>query len=205
PPKWAMIPEEEPLYPFPTPQAPPSTLLLDSNSACFCTGTRTNYDPTQPTICKPCMVYGLQKAYLVSVELQRCPGSTITGNLHYIGPEHRDNGFFNLNNTSIFTHELLNDYTSSYTTSETPLNSFSKQTSHRYAENNSPHQFISDEAFRSAWFAFVNLQLVDDTITCPNCGPTPSDTIWDGVTLAFSRKHLRSTLEPPTSLLPTSP
>jgi hypothetical protein len=33
---------------------------------------------------------------------------------------------------------------------------------------------------------------------CAICGPTPNDTIWDGVTLSFSRKHLLPSLQPPT-------
>ncbi|TFK64730.1 hypothetical protein BDN72DRAFT_825241 [Pluteus cervinus] len=40
---------------------------------------------------------------------------------------------------------------------------------------------------------------------CPSCGPNPVDTIWDGVTLSFNRKHLRSTIQPPTTIHDTSP
>lgn len=39
---------------------------------------------------------------------------------------------------------------------------------------------------------------------CPKCGPEPDTTIWDGVTLAFSQKHLQKTLEPPIVLSPQS-
>jgi hypothetical protein len=35
---------------------------------------------------------------------------------------------------------------------------------------------------------------------CPECGPTPETVIWDGMMLAFSRKHLLSLLRPPTTL-----
>jgi len=35
-------------------------------------------------------------------------------------------------------------------------------------------------------------------MTCPQCGPTPDDVIWDGVTLAFARKHVTESLQPPT-------
>lgn len=52
--------------------------------------------------------------------------------------------------------------------------------------------------FRAAWFAYVKLQSLDGDMTCPKCGPTPEVTIWDGVTLAFNRKHLLPSLEPPT-------
>ena len=33
---------------------------------------------------------------------------------------------------------------------------------------------------------------------CPKCGPAPDDVIFDGVTLAFGKKHLLPTLRPPT-------
>lgn len=38
---------------------------------------------------------------------------------------------------------------------------------------------------------------------CPTCGPSPKAVIFDGVTLAFNRKNLWSTLEPPTAIHPT--
>jgi hypothetical protein len=34
---------------------------------------------------------------------------------------------------------------------------------------------------------------------CPKCGPTPDNTIWDGVTLAFGQKHLLPSLQTPAA------
>jgi len=54
--------------------------------------------------------------------------------------------------------------------------------------------------FRAAWFAYIKLQYLDGDMECPDCGPSPENTIWDGVTLAFNRKHLLPTLRPPTTI-----
>jgi hypothetical protein len=42
-------------------------------------------------------------------------------------------------------------------------------------------------------------------MVCPICGPEPARVIFDGITLAFSRKHLTETLKPPTSVDEFSP
>jgi hypothetical protein len=39
---------------------------------------------------------------------------------------------------------------------------------------------------------------------CPQCGPSPKDVIWDGVTLAFSKQHLLESLRPPTTISPSN-
>ncbi|TFK60868.1 hypothetical protein BDN72DRAFT_739206, partial [Pluteus cervinus] len=164
------------------------------------------YDASRPTIRKSCIVYGLFTAYSSEVELQQCPGSSNPGTPHhFIGPDLRDQGIFNLNNTSLFTHELLDGYTSAFSCSETPFKSWTTQVSRFYHARASPHPLISDEGFRTAWFAFVNLQIRDGDMTCPSCGPSPSTTIWDGVTLSFSRKHLQSSIRPPTTTDDNSP
>jgi hypothetical protein len=54
--------------------------------------------------------------------------------------------------------------------------------------------------FRAVWFSYARLQQLNGDMECPECGPTPETVIWDGVTLAFSRKHLLSSLRPPTTL-----
>ncbi|KII92992.1 hypothetical protein PLICRDRAFT_87458 [Plicaturopsis crispa FD-325 SS-3] len=54
--------------------------------------------------------------------------------------------------------------------------------------------------FRTVWFSYIRLQRLDTNAQCPLCGPMPQDTIWDGITLAFNRKHLLPSLRPPTTL-----
>ncbi|EEB94178.1 hypothetical protein MPER_07052 [Moniliophthora perniciosa FA553] len=66
-------------------------------------------------------------------------------------------------------------------------------------------EFVGEDLFRSAWFAYVNVQNLDDDMKCPSCGDNPENIIWDGVTLAFGRKHVTNSLKPPTSLDPQAP
>jgi hypothetical protein len=70
--------------------------------------------------------------------------------------------------------------------------------SRRYQVNGSTIPFVNDNMFRSVWFSYIRLQCLDADAQCPECGPDPQDTIWDGVTLAFSQKHLLPSLQPPT-------
>jgi hypothetical protein len=111
-------------------------------------------------------------------------------------------GIFNYNNRALFTHEILDEYTAAFTTSETPFSAWLLVVSRRYSLRNG--SFCSAELFQSAWFAYVKLQYLDGDMMCPKCGPSPENTIWDGVTLAFHRKHLLPSLEPPTITQPAS-
>jgi hypothetical protein len=98
------------------------------------------------------------------------------------------------------THELLNDYTSAYTASETPFAAWVTVVTRRYESQQSQHKFLSEQMFRAAWFAYVALQNLDGDMECPSCGPSPENTIWDGITLAFNQKHLLPSLKPPTAI-----
>ncbi|CAK5271714.1 unnamed protein product [Mycena citricolor] len=123
---------------------------------------------------------------------------------NHASPDCREFGIFNYNNQRLFTHEVLDEYTSAYTSSEMPFSAWVSVISRRYSLNESPDPFPSADTFRSAWFLYVSLQHLDDSMTCPRCGPSPETTIWDGVTLAFNKKHLLPTLEPPTVSQSTS-
>jgi hypothetical protein len=116
----------------------------------------------------------------------------------FIGPDGCNLGLFNYNNRILFTHELLNDYTCTYTSSETPFTAWVSVISRRYTSRKSL-RFVSEDIFRAVWFAFVKLQLFENDMQCLECGPHPADVIWDGVTLAFGRKHIESSLRPPTT------
>ena len=122
-----------------------------------------------------------------------------------VGPDCNDLRLFNYNNRILLTHDLLNDYTSAYTTSETPFTAWVTVVARRYESQRSEHKFLSEPMFRAAWFAFVQLQYLDGDMECPHCGPSPENTIWDGVTLAFSQKHLLPSLQPPTTVSDDAP
>ncbi|KAK7021882.1 hypothetical protein VNI00_017171 [Paramarasmius palmivorus] len=200
PPPWAVLPSDCALYKRPDPGRDlPTTFNLTperSGSAC---SHRAPYDPIQPVIVWECTIFTLTERKVARIELQPCP---ICPKRHhcYIGPETRDLGVFNYNNGMLFTHELMDEYTSRMASSETPFAAFVQSISRVYVGRGST--FIGDDLFRGAWFAYVSLQLLERDMTCPKCGDMPETVIWDGVTLAFSKKHLQNSLKPPTIIEP---
>jgi hypothetical protein len=130
------------------------------------------------------------------IELQHCSSCR----RRFVGPDCRDLGLFNFNNHILFTHDLLEEYTSAYTTSETPFVAWVAVVSRRYQNHSSESRFVTEQMFRAVWFSYAKLLHLEGDMRCPQCGPSPENTIWDGVTLAFNRKHLLPTLQPPTVL-----
>jgi hypothetical protein len=156
------------------------------------------YNPFLAKEERTCTIYTTTQAYSATIERQRCP--TCTHRYHrFIGPEPRNLGLFNFNNQLLFTHALLDEYTSAFTSSETPFAAWVVTVSRRYQVHESCVPFVSEKMLRSVWFAYSQLQSLDTNMDCPECGPDPQDTIWDGVTLAFSQKYQLS-LRPPTTL-----
>jgi len=187
-------------------EAPPVTnlpplLSLNDFSKCSC---EQEYMKVHPTYELDCIVYTLTKSIATRIQLQKCP-SCSKSRYQAIGPDCREYGIFNLNNHSLFSHDLLEDYTISYATSETPFTSWVKVVSSRYQKYQSSLSFVDEKTFRSAWFGYASLLLLEEDMKCPQCKDIPETIIWDGVTLAFSKKHLQQSLHPPTSIHPNAP
>ncbi|KAJ7755079.1 hypothetical protein DFH07DRAFT_868554 [Mycena maculata] len=134
------------------------------------------FQPFQPILERPATIYGLVEAYPTTIKIQTCICKH-----RFIGPDCASLGIFNYNNKVLFTHEILDE---------------------RYILRGGT--FCSADNFRSAWFAYAQLLSLEGDMICPKCGPSPENTIWDGVTLAFNRKHLLPSLEPPTISQSTS-
>lgn len=147
-----------------------------------------------------CEIYGLTRMWYCSIKLQKCPSCRY----RFIGPDCQELGLFNWNNRVLLTHDLLDDYTSSFSTSETPFVAWVSVLVRRYETYGSPSPFLSEKRFRAAWFSYARLLDLQNDMRCSTCGPTPKVTIWDGVTLAFSRKNLKASLCPPTTIHPNS-
>lgn len=180
---------------------PPDPIPFTANGSCSCGARSEPIDSESEALIQPCTIYTLAKSYDTRITLRVCSVTACsTGRRRYAGPDCRELGLFNLNNRILFTHDLLDEYTSSFTTSETPFVAWVQVLSRRYESHGSAKPFISEQVFRTAWFAYSGLQSLDGDMQCPQCGPTPDDTIWDGVTLAFSQKHLLPSLRPPTVL-----
>lgn len=105
---------------------------------------------------------------------------------------------FNWNNTILFTHELLNEYTAQMSHSETPLAAFYSTVVAAYLGSGSPQPFTSIDTLRRAFYAFIELQQTATNIVCSVCGPHPTVTIFDGVSISFEGKHRTADLQPPT-------
>ncbi|EFI26926.1 hypothetical protein CC1G_15327 [Coprinopsis cinerea okayama7 len=197
-PAWASLPNDPELYPRPLPfrSVPDGPLRLDMDGSCPCASGRTKFNPMGPIELRQCRIYTFSVALEHTLEVQRCP-TCPPSRRRYIGPDLRDRGLFNYNNSILVSHELLDEYTSAYTLSETPFSAWVQHMARRY--RNSGQTFMGEDLFRAIWFSYVSLQQYDDDMKCARCGDFPETVIWDGITLAFSRKHLRSTLKPPTT------
>jgi hypothetical protein len=182
------------MLPLPLLTTSPSRLTLSDSSTCPCQSPRITFDPQRPKEIRQCNVYGLVDARSVEIEVQKCPACPHG----YIGPECTDLGLFNLNNRTVFTLTVLDDYTCSFSRSETPFVSWVNTTACRYQNHHSSIPFIKEKAFRAVWFSYIRLVRFDNDMQCPRCGPSPKVTIWDGVTLAFAKKNLLPTIHPPT-------
>ena len=196
PPFWARIKLEidGPTAPPPILTVPPALIKLEAFSRCSCRNERGTFNPERPIELRRCFIYGLLNACSASIEVQKC----LSCRHGYIGPDCTEIGIFNLNNRSLFTLMLLDDYTCNFTRSETPFVSWVSSTACRYQNHRSPINFIKEKAFRTAWFSYSRLIRLERDMECLRCGPFPKVTIWDGVTLAFNRKNLLPTLRPPT-------
>ncbi|KAK7045785.1 hypothetical protein VNI00_007186 [Paramarasmius palmivorus] len=198
PPEWAALPEDPSLYPRVSPAAPlPWILALHQTARSAC--GKHFFNPTAAIVQRECTIYTLVGKVKCQICVQPCPGCPRYQKC-FIGPDARTYGIFNFNNSVLFTHELLDEYTNRYTGSETPFASFVIALGRIYQGRG--ERFIGEDLFRSAWFAFASLQVMEGDMFCPTCGSTPDTVIFDGVTLAFAKRHLQDSLQPPTYIPP---
>ena len=205
-PSWAELPTNIILYKRPPPfQCTESiTFKLERTSRCACPAHFSFFDPSRQILSQRCRVYGIHQRIEAEIELQSCP-TTSPSKRRFIGPDLRELGLFNYNNRVLLSHELLDDYTSFYTSSETPFSAWVTVMARRYQLAFSMGTFIGEDLFRSIWFSYAKLQHLQEDMKCAKCGDYPETVIWDGITLAFGRKHLQSSLEPPTKFATNAP
>ncbi|KAF6755499.1 hypothetical protein DFP72DRAFT_811750 [Ephemerocybe angulata] len=205
PPKWCRLPTDTVLYDEGYRRDPSGPIikyhLKDGDSCGLCPNGRAYYDKDQKKHFKKAKLYTLTSLHEVEIEVQKCPICP-PKRARLIGPDLRAHGVFNYNNSVLVSHELLDDYTSAYTSSETPFIAFTVQVSRRYG--NYDTKFMGADLFRAVWFSFAFLQAFEDDMACKTCGPTPETVIWDGITLAFGKQHLTNSLRPPTVTHPES-
>jgi hypothetical protein len=146
-------------------------------------------------------IFTLFTVYDAVIEIQPCPNCP-SARWRFVGPDLAEQGLFNFNNSIVVSHELLDEYMMAFVSSKTPFNAFVATVAHRYTVSGT--QFMGNDLFRSIWFAYAACLAMDNDMECTRCGKFPKTVIWDGITLAFGRKHLSATLTPPMQTSTTS-
>lgn len=199
PPKWASLGSDLPIYNCqePLPDVPP-LIALDCHSSCPCGSICSMYNPSKETIEDDCTIYTLTsgKTTCIQLQLECCPTCR---QQRFIGPDPWDLGLFNFNNCALFMYNLLDDYTSSYTSSDTPFVAWVAVIARCYNTFRSLKPFVPEQDFHAAWFSYVNLQQLKGDMQCPKCRPTPNNMMWDSVILTFGQKHLLPSLWTPAA------
>ncbi|KAL0573345.1 hypothetical protein V5O48_008609 [Marasmius crinis-equi] len=197
PPAWASLPTDLLHYPrVRGGEEIPERITLGPHNRSQCGKEGTLIDKLC-TVVKSCTIFTTTGELTREIELLACPICPARKRC-FIGPDPRNLGVFNYNNSVLFTHELLDEYTSRYTTSETPFSAFVEAMGRLYKGRG--QRFVKEDLLRCVWFAYVNLQDLTNDMRCNKCGDEPDCLIWDGVTLGFGRKHILDTLRPPTHI-----
>lgn len=199
PPIWAALPTDQALFPRPRPvRVSPGRIALGREPSCLC---RPPTDDIIITDQVPgeinARLYTIVDVQDVEVQIYRCPCPNKRCN---IGPDTRTLGIFNYNNSKLFTHELLDEYTSLYTVSETPFHAFVVIMNRRYQTSGANMRFVTPDEFRAVWFAYARLLVFDHDFQCVSCGPHPKEVVFDGMVLAFSKIQRLASLRPPTTI-----
>lgn len=200
PPRWCRLSTDVLNYPSSSSLLPPLLLPLDAQSQCCCGSVKPeSIDTTTQSF----VVFGVRTATSCEIEVAGCV--VCRHRLRKYGPDCSSIGIFNWNNHYGFTHELLNEYTSFFTSTIVPFSSFVTSRHRAYTDSLSPLPFCSTETFTRVWFAFAELQALDSGMQCVSCGKHPEVVIADGVSIAYSSSKFVQGLLPPSATSPTSP
>lgn len=199
PPRWCRLSTD--VLDYPSPCAPPPLLLpLDSHSRCCCGSVNPgSVDSTTQSF----TIFGIRTAASVEIEVAAC--LVCRHRLRKYGPDCGSTGIFNWNNLYGFTHELLNEYTSLFTSAVVPFSAFVTSRRRAYADSLSPLPFCGTDTFTRVWFAFTELQALDSGMQCISCGKHPEIVIADGVSIAYSSSKFVQGLLPPSATSDASP
>jgi hypothetical protein len=166
---------------------------LDCTARCSC-GNVDRCD--QPISVQNVNIYTRNGVIVKRIEVSyciRCPKKR-----GFLGPDLSEFGIFNWDNSIAFSHDILNDYTSQFTLSETPFRAFCENLVRKRFYNS----FVHPRTFQNAWFAFISLQKLSTArpFSCTACGESPELVIADGVSLSFRADRIKPELNPPTQI-----
>ncbi|EJD37299.1 hypothetical protein AURDEDRAFT_173697 [Auricularia subglabra TFB-10046 SS5] len=173
PPRWARLARDD-LTSYALVDPIPSRFGLSDHPRCACGGAPKASAPVEE---KDCIVFTSSRAYRARIEVRRCGSCR-----RCCGPDLRELGLFNYNNSRLYSHELLDSFTSCMANFEAPFHGFCKHVCNTYEERQSP----------------VPFQLIN-SFACSKCGDSPEVLIFDGVTAGFAVEHCTGTLRPPTA------
>jgi hypothetical protein len=194
PPAWLHLPGDSiKEKPFRCGLYLPDLFSLGKTSRCSC-GSQRRGEPSDVQV-QEITCFTSNVAIIKHIETEYCAACRYTKGR--IGPDLGEYGLFNWNNRVAFSHELMNNYTSQFTTSSTPFFAFHQTITNSYVSEDSPIPFITLHLFLSAYFAFRRLQVLETKMQCSICGENPSIVIADGVSISFPR-HRVINLRPPT-------
>jgi hypothetical protein len=114
------------------------------------------------------------RVYVESIECGKCKEPN-----HFDGVHDR---IFNYDNCYLFSHDLLDEYTSFMRNSTMTFYAF-WCTQRAKLERFGMEPFAYYCKFASAWHAYKDLQRWKYSFTCPHCGPNPRQIVLDGVTI----------------------
>ncbi|EJD39793.1 hypothetical protein AURDEDRAFT_19681, partial [Auricularia subglabra TFB-10046 SS5] len=202
PPIWARLPEDE-VETFELVSPLPEVFKLGTDARCRCGSLP---DPDAPVQTLSCILYDERMAFSARIEVRSCASCRIQSQ-SYAGPDLAKLGIFNFNNTRLYTHNLLNKYTSAMSSSETPFHAFQTQVSRDYLVSKSPLAFVCEQTFRLVYYAFSRIQKLgcQFAFVCGTCGPEPEVLLFDGVTAGYNAKFCTEALRPPTTIDADSP
>ncbi|KAF9235541.1 hypothetical protein BU15DRAFT_35345, partial [Melanogaster broomeanus] len=178
-----------------------NTLLMNAATRTQCScglslSNTTHYPEYRSVMTKPATIYGLTLSTPATIDVLPCP--VCRHACRSLGSDLGTQGLFNWNNNMLFTHELLNAFTSAFTASETPFSAFCLTVRRAYLNHSREMEFCSDETFVRVWFKFTQIQMLDSGMWCPTCGSSPEVVIADGISLGTHVSKLTASIQPPT-------
>ncbi|KAK7015569.1 hypothetical protein VNI00_019063 [Paramarasmius palmivorus] len=202
PPRWCALPHEA-AYTAPKPMLPNSLFFPFSatSSRCSCGCTFGDQQPLWVAhnivpIIQPATLFDKDRCVQASVQVIACPDCKHAR--RQVGPDLGEYGVFNWNNEMLFSHDLLNSFTSQSTSSETPFSAFCLTIRRAYMSHSVDMKFCSDETFIKVWIAFTRLQALNSGMACPTCGDSPEIVIADGISLSTHASKLTEHVQPPS-------
>lgn len=152
----------------------PDIFYLNNTSRCSCGSRDPGVGPTHSDL----LIFTSTTVIRKRIETSYCEACRYTKGR--VGPDLGEFGLFNWNNKYAFSHELMNSYTSQFTTSITPLFAFHQTIVNTYLSEQSSEPFASLHMFCSAYFGFIRLQQLQTAMQCSRCGRNPPIPIADG-------------------------